>query len=98
MYIFIVVIIIIILVIMILISNIICIVYQDVFTALMGASQNGHKEVVKLLLDHGAVTNMQRNVSVIDMICMSDTSVCIYVCICMSIGLSDQFYISLSVC
>ena len=89
MYIFIIVI----MVIIILISNIICIVYQYGYTALMVASRNGHKEVVKLLLDHGADINMQDNVSVIDMIYMSDMSVCI----CMYIGLSDQFYISLSV-
>jgi len=63
----------------------------------MWASQNGHKEVVKLLLDHGAVTNMQKNVSVIDMIYISDGSVCICVCICMCIGLSDLLYVSLSV-
>ena len=82
-----------------LISNIICIVYQDGCTALMWASQNGHKEVVKLLLGHGADTNMRdRLVSVIDMIYMSDMSVCIYVYICMCIGLSDQLYVSLSVC
>ena len=64
----------------------------------MEAFEKGHKEVVKLLLDHGADINMQDNVSVIDMICMSDVSVCIYVCICMCTGLSDQFYVSLSVC
>ena len=79
MYIFIVVIIIIILIIMILISNIICIVYQDGHTALMYASQNGHKEFVKLLLDHGADTNMQDNVSVTPMIYMIDVF-CVYVC------------------
>ena len=56
----------------------------------MRASNNGHKEVVKLLLDHGADTIMQDNVSVTDMIYMSDVSVCI----CMCIGLNDQFYVS----
>ena len=59
----------------------------------MIASENGHKEVVKLLLDHGADKNIQSNVSVTDMIYMSDVSVCI----CMCIGLSDHFYVSLSV-
>ena len=59
----------------------------------MRASRNGHKEVVKLLLDHGTDINMQRDVSVTDMIYMSDVSVCI----CMCIGLSDHFYVSLGV-
>jgi len=99
MYVFIIGIIIIIIIIIImiiinLIANIICIIYQEGYTALIKASRDGHKEVVELLLDHGADTNMQDNVSVIDMINMSDVSVCI----CMCIGLSDQFYVSLSVC
>jgi len=102
MYVFIIgIIIIIIIIIMIiinLIANIICTIYQEGYTALIKASINGQKEVVELLLDHGADTNMQDNVSVIDMIYMSDVSVCICVCICMYIGLSDQLYISLSVC
>ena len=85
MYIFIVVIIIIILIIMILISNIICIVYQDGRTALMWASENGDKEVVKLLLDHGADTNLKDKVSVTDMIYMRDVydmyvNICVYDC------------------
>ena len=63
----------------------------------MKASENGHKGVVTLLLGHGADTNIQNNVSVINMIYMSDASVCICICVCMCIGLSDQFYISLSV-
>ena len=60
----------------------------------MWASENGHKEVVKLLLDHGADKNMQDNkVSVTDMIYMNDVSVCI----CIYIGFNDPFYVSLSV-
>ena len=48
----------------------------------MSASQNGHKEVVKLLLDHGADTNMQDKVSVTDMIYMRDVYVMyVYVCV-----------------
>ena len=56
----------------------------------MRASIEGHKEVVKLLLDHGADIKMQDNVSVTDMIYMSDVSVCI----CMCIGWNDHFYVS----
>ena len=41
----------------------------------MIASQNGRKEVVKLLLDHGADINMQSSVSVTDMIYMRDVYV-----------------------
>jgi len=41
----------------------------------MQASRYGHKEVVKLLLDHGADTNMQNKVSVTDMIYMRDVYV-----------------------
>ena len=68
--------------IIILISNIICIVYQDGWTALMIASEKGHKEVVKLLLDHGANINMQNKVSVTDMIYMRDVYVMyVYVCV-----------------
>ena len=40
----------------------------------MRASENGHKEVVKLLLDHGADTIMQDNVSVSHMVYMIDIS------------------------
>ena len=68
--------------IIILISNIICIVYQDGYTALIWASYNGHKEVVKLLLDHEADINMQDEVSVTDMIYMRDVYVMyVYVCV-----------------
>ena len=42
----------------------------------MQASSDGQKEVVKLLLDHGANTNLKDKVSVTDMIYMSDLSVC----------------------
>ena len=59
----------------------------------MNASENGQEEVVKLLLAHGADTNMQYIVSVSHMIYMSDVSVCI----CMCAGWNDQFYVSLSV-
>ncbi len=38
---------------------VLCIIYQDGGTALMYASQKGHKEVVKLLLDHGADKDLQ---------------------------------------
>ena len=41
----------------------------------MEASYYGQKEVVKLLLDHGADKNMEDKVSVTDMIYMSDMSV-----------------------
>ena len=48
----------------------------------MQASGNGHKEVVKLLLDHGADINMQDEVSVTDMIYMRDVYVMyVYVCV-----------------
>ena len=48
----------------------------------MQASGNGHKEVVKLLLDHGADINMQNKVSVTDMIYMRDVYVMyVYVCV-----------------
>ena len=51
----------------------------------MRASLKGHKEVVKLLLDHGADINMQDEVSVTDMIYMRDVyvmyvNVCVYDC------------------
>ena len=51
----------------------------------MWASENGHKEVVKLLLDHGTDINMQRDLSVTDMIYMRDVyvmyvHVCVYDC------------------
>ena len=48
----------------------------------MIASSKGHEEVVKLLLDHGADTNMQYSVSVTDMIYMRDDYVMyVYVCV-----------------
>ena len=48
----------------------------------MRAFVNGHKEVVKLLLDHGADINMQSIVSVNDMIYMRDVYVMyVYVCV-----------------
>ena len=37
---------------------------QDGFTALMKASQYGHKDIAKLLTDKGADLNLQSNVSV----------------------------------
>ena len=48
----------------------------------MAASYNGLKEVVKLLLDHGADKNMQDNVSVTHMLYMIDISpfLCMYAC------------------
>ena len=62
----IVVVIIIIIIIIIMIVTVICIVYQgDEWTALMWASYNGHKEVVQLLLDHGAGIDIKSNVSII---------------------------------
>ena len=45
----------------------------------MRASGNGRKEVVKLLLDHGADKNMQKKVSVTDMIYMRDAFARLYV-------------------
>ena len=42
----------------------------------MRASIKGHKEVAKLLLDHGADIDTQDKVSVADMTCMSDVYVC----------------------
>ena len=48
----------------------------------MSASIHGRKEVVKLLLDHGADINMQDEVSVTDMIYMRDVYVMyVYVCV-----------------
>ena len=48
----------------------------------MKASEKRDKEVVKLLLDHGADKNMQSNVSVTDMIYMRDVYVMyVYVCV-----------------
>ena len=52
----------------IMIVTIICIVYQGGWTALMYVSSGGHKEMVQLLLDHGAGTDIKDNVSIIYMI------------------------------
>ena len=52
-------------VIFIIIVLVLCIIYQDGWTALMLASQQGHKEVAKLLIDHGANKDIQNKVSVI---------------------------------
>ena len=51
-------------VIFIIIVLVLCIIYQDGHTALMHASQDGHMEVVKLLLDHGANKDLQDNVCI----------------------------------
>ena len=70
----------------------------------MRASLNGHKEVVKLLLDHEADINMQDKVSVTDMIYMRDVYVmyvyvCVYDCminfmfVCLFVCLIDCMYI-----
>ena len=45
----------------------------------MRASSKGQKEVVKLLLDHGANTNLKDKVSVTDMIYMRDAFARLYV-------------------
>ena len=45
----------------------------------MQASSKGQKEVVKLLLDHGANTNLKDEVSVTDMIYMRDAFARLYV-------------------
>ena len=52
-------------VIFIIIVLVLCIIYQNGWTALIRATSNGHKEVVKLLLDHGADKDLQRKVSII---------------------------------
>ena len=44
--------------------TVISILYQYGWTALMKASSNGHKEVAKLLVDHGADVNIKSNVSI----------------------------------
>ena len=64
----------------------------------MNASENGHNEVVKLLLDHGADTNIQSVVSVTHMINMSDVSVC--TCVCVNDGMINFlfFWLFLSKC
>ena len=38
-------------------------IYQDGYTALIRASAKGHREVVQLLLEHGADTKQLDNVS-----------------------------------
>ena len=63
----------------------------------MIASVNGHKEVVKLLLDHGAVINMQSNVSVTDMIYMRDVYV-MYVYACVYDCMINFMFVCLFVC
>ena len=45
----------------------------------MLASMSGGKEVIKLLLDHGANTNLKDKVSVTDMIYMRDAFARLYV-------------------
>ena len=67
-------------VIIILISNVMRVVYQDGWTALMMASYNGHKRVVKLLLDHGADKNMKSKVRVTFKTHMSNIYAFLYVC------------------
>ena len=69
----------------------------------MQASGNGHKEVVKLLLDHEADINMQDKVSVTDMIYMRDVYVmyvyvCVYDCMinCMFVCLFVQMIVCIS--
>ena len=74
-------------VIIIMIVTVICIVYQDYArTALMWASNDGHKEVVQLLLDHGAGIDIQDRVSIVF------TIVCIYVYIYMYICMNKWEY------
>ena len=67
----------------------------------MIASGNGHKEVVKLLLDHEADINMQSSVSVTDMIYMRDVYVMyVYVCVydCMINFMFVCLFVQLIVC
>ena len=67
----------------------------------MIASLKGHKEVVKLLLDHEADINMQSSVSVTDMICMRDVYVMyVYVCVydCMINFMFVCLFVQLIVC
>ena len=67
----------------------------------MIASSNGHKEVVKLLLDHEADINMQKKVSVTDMIYMRDVYVMyVYVCVsdCMINFMLVCLFVQLIVC
>ena len=71
-------------VIFIIIVLVLCIIYQDGWTALIFASQDGHKEVVKLLLDHGANKDLQSKVSIIYVVS------CMYVCmnVCMYVWIN----------
>ena len=67
----------------------------------MIASQNGQKEVVKLLLDHEADINMQNKVSVTDMIYMRDVYVMyVYVCVygCMINFMFVCLFVQMIVC
>ena len=67
----------------------------------MWASENGHKEVVKLLLDHGTDINMQRDLSVTDMIYMRDVYVMyVYVCVydCMMNFIFVCLFVQMIVC
>ena len=68
----------------------------------MIASESGRKEVVKLLLDHGAETNIKdNNVSVTDMIYMRDVYVMyVYVCVsdCMINFMFVCLFVQLIVC
>ena len=63
----------------------------------MRASGNGHKEVVKLLLDHEADINMQDKVSVTDMIYMRDVYV-MYVYVCVYDCMINFMFVCLFVC
>ena len=60
----------------------------------MRAFEKNHKEVVKLLLDHGADMNMQNKVSVTDMIYMRDVYV-MYVYVCVSDCMINFMYVCL---
>ena len=67
----------------------------------MRASDYSHKEVVKLLLDHGADTNMQDKVSVTDMIYMRDVYVMyVHVCVydCMIKFMFVSLFVQMIVC
>ena len=45
-------------------------------TALIWAAIKVHKEVAKLVLDHGADTNVQDEVSIIELVYMNSVYVC----------------------
>ena len=76
-------------VIIIMIVTVICIVYQDYArTALMWASNDGRKEMVQLLLDHGADIDML-GVSIIY------TTVCIAMCMYGSVYMYEWGYMCL---